>query len=130
MTQPTAEPGEARDPTERTDELAVFYALAGLWDLTTEPQIRLLGSPGRTTFFKWKKEPQAALSRDTLDRISHLVSVLKALEILLPGHGRADGWLRSPNDYFDGRSALDVMLEGGLADIIRVRAYLDAQRGG
>jgi len=35
-----------------------------------------------------------------------------------------------PNDFFDGESALEVMLRGGMADILAVRQYLDAQRGG
>ena len=65
-----------------------------------------------------------------VERISHLVSILKALEILLPGPARADQWLRRPNAWFDDRSAIAVMLDGGLADIYNVRVYLDAQRGG
>ena len=43
---------------------------------------------------------------------------------------RGEQWLGRPNSFFDGRSALEVMLQGGVADILRVRQYLDAQRGG
>ena len=38
-------------------------------------------------------------------------------------------WVKRPNDAFAGRAALDIMLQGAPADISRVRAYLDAERG-
>jgi len=109
--------------------LEAFFKIAELWSLTSDQQIILLGSPSRSTFFKWKKEG-GALSTDTEERISHLVSIFKALQILIPNSQSADGWLNKPNKYWDGRSALEVMLDGKLTDIYSVRAYLDAQRGG
>ena len=111
------------------DGFAAYFALADLWELTTDQQITLLGAPARSTFFKWKKDG-GLMSSDTAERISHLLSVYKALQILFPQPGRADAWLRNPHRFFGNRPALDVMLDGRLADIIRVRDYLDAQRGG
>lgn len=70
------------------------------------------------------------MSADTEERISHLLAIFKALQILFPDPDRADAWLRRSNRFFDGRSAVEVMLGGRLADILSVRNYLDAQRGG
>ncbi|MFB6458602.1 antitoxin Xre/MbcA/ParS toxin-binding domain-containing protein [Bradyrhizobium tunisiense] len=109
--------------------LDVFFKLAEIWDLTTEQQVKLLGSPGRSTYFRWRKDG-GDLSADTLERISHLGSIYKALSILLDSPEAAIGWIRRPNRFFDGASALDIMLSGNLSDIIRVRQYVDAQRGG
>ena len=39
-------------------------------------------------------------------------------------------WIKAPNQAFDGGSALAVMLKGELTDLMRVRRYLDAARGG
>ena len=39
-------------------------------------------------------------------------------------------WIKTPNEAFDDRSALDVMLGGELTDLIHLRRYLDAERGG
>jgi hypothetical protein len=111
------------------DAFAAFFALADQWGLTTDQQIILLGGPARSTYFKWKKEG-GLISPDTEERISHLLAIFKALAILIPDPARADAWLRHANKFFDGRTALDVMLEGKLADILAVRVYLDAQRGG
>jgi uncharacterized protein (DUF2384 family) len=110
-------------------EFDAFLALAEEWGLTTEQQITLLGNPGRSTFFKWKKDG-GQMSRDTEERVSNLLGIYKALQILFPDPERANQWIRRDNSFFGGRSALDVMLDGHLSDIISVRAYLDAQRGG
>ena len=110
--------------------LDVFTPMADAWGLSTEEQMRLLGSPPRSTFFKWKKDG-GALPRDTVERISHLMTIWKSLEILHTDPALSDSWLRKPNHFFNGASALDVMLEdGNFSDIVRVRQYLDAQRGG
>jgi uncharacterized protein (DUF2384 family) len=125
----------APEPSQRTPSessqsaLALFFVLAEKWSLTTDQQIRLLGSPARSTLFKWKKEG-GLISEDTLERISHLLSIYKALQILFPDPDRADAWLRRPNKYFEDHSALDMMLGGKLSEIYRVRLYVDAQRGG
>lgn len=109
--------------------LDAFFALAGVWSLSADQQIVLLGSPSRSTYFKWKRDG-GGVAGDTEERISHLMAIYKALQILFPDPARADAWLRRPNRVFQGRSALDVLLEGRLQDIIRVRDYVDAQRGG
>ncbi len=109
--------------------LDTFFKIVELWSLTVDQQITLLGSPARSTFYKWKKEG-GLLSTDTEERISHLVSIFKALQIVMPDTKAADAWLNKPNRYFNGRSALSVMLDGKLTDIFAVRTYLDAQRGG
>lgn len=112
--------------------LRVFFRIADLWQLSTGEQITLLGSPGRSTFFKWKRDGAPQLPRDTLERISYILGIYKALQILLPDPAAADNWVRKPNsaEIFGGRSALDRMLSGNVADLYVVRRYLDAERGG
>lgn len=127
---PDAIPLETRrDRTPDPGPLPAFFALADVWRLSTDQQIVLLGSPARSTYFKWKKEG-GALSVDQEDRVSHLLSIFKALQVLFPDAARADAWLARPHRFFGGRSALDVMLGGKLEDIVRVRDFVDAQRGG
>ena len=112
--------------------LRTFFRIADLWGLSVEEQMTLLGLTARSTFFKWKKDPNTVLPKDTLERISYILGVYKALQILLPNDQAADEWVRRPNaaSLFGGRSALDRMLSGQVADLFVVRQYLDAQRGG
>jgi hypothetical protein len=111
--------------------LRAFFKLAERWKLRVADQRKLLGDPPESTFYKWKRERDGALSRDTLERISYLLGIFKALAILFPQRDRADAWLRRPNDAptFGGQSALERMLSGNVADLYVVRQYLDAQRG-
>ena len=112
--------------------LRAFFRIADLWSLSVEEQMTLLGLTARSTFFKWKKDPNTVLPKDTLERISYILGVYKALQILFPDEHAADEWVRRPNaaPLFAGRSALDRMLSGQVADLFVVRQYLDAQRGG
>lgn len=116
--------------------LQAFLRIAELWNLSEDEQMILLGAPTRSTFHKWKKDPNTLLSEDTLVRISYIIGIYQALHILLPEEERkkkkaADEWVRHPNTapLFAGRSALDRMLSGQMADLFAVREYLDAQLG-
>ncbi len=111
--------------------LRTFWRLAEAWKLDPQEQATLLGI-GRTTLYQWKQGKCGALDRHVLERLSYLFGVYAALQILLPVAERADEWVRKPNHapLFAGRSALDRMLGGQVADLYVVRHYLDAQRGG
>lgn len=126
---PTAPPDSRRlsAPALRT-----FLRIADLWGLSVAEQMTLLGVTARPTLLKWRKDPNVVLPRETLERISCVLGIHKALQTLLPDEGAADAWIRRPNaaGLFGGRSALDRMLSGEMADLLVVRQYLDAQRGG
>ncbi len=112
--------------------LRTFFRIAELWNLSVEEQMTLLGVTSKSTFFKWKREKDATLPKDTLERISYVLGIYKALQILLPDERAADAWIRKPNAAppFGGQSALNRMLSGYVIDLYVVRQYLDAQRGG
>lgn len=111
--------------------LRAFFRIAEAWGLGVDEQITLLGSPGRSTYFKWKRDGATTLPRDVLERISYVLGIYKALQILIPDAGAADAWIRRGNDAgpFGGRSALERMLSGNVSDLYLVRQYLDAERG-
>jgi hypothetical protein len=112
--------------------LRAFFQIAEKWRLTTEQQIKLLGSPPRSTFFKWKKEG-GQLPPDTVERLSHVLSIYKCLRIVFTDEQASDEWVRKENQapFLNGVSALEFMTrEGYLSDVYQVRRYLDSQRGG
>src|SRR5690554_630537 len=65
-----------------------------------------------------------ALLGNDIEKISYVLGIYKALRVLYPIEERANAWPAKPNRAFEGRSPLDLMLEGDLA---RVRRYLDGQ---
>jgi hypothetical protein len=126
LRQPAELPGEARDAAA----LRAFFRLVELWGLSMEEARLLLGRPSRATLYNWKAGRARTLPHDTVRRISYLLGIFKALQILYADPRLADGWLRRPNAAFGGQSALERLLAGDVADLAAVRAHLDAARGG
>jgi hypothetical protein len=111
--------------------LRAFFQITRRWGLNTDQERRLLGNPGRSTYFRWKQKLAGPLPQDVLERISYLLGIYKALHILFPNDEQADGWVNRANTApaFGGQSALQRMLAGQVSDLFVVRQYLDAQRG-
>ncbi len=124
--EPAAQPRELSGPA-----LRAFFNIASAWKLSAGQQRKLLGDPPGSTFFKWKRELSGNLPKDVLERISYVLGIYKALQILIPDGARADAWISRPNAAppFGGKSALDRMLAGNVSDLYAVRQYLDAERG-
>jgi len=117
---------------ERRDEVALraYFRLVELWGLTVEEARVLLGRPSRARLYHWKAGKVRGLPHDTVQRISYLLGIHKALQILYSDPQQADAWVRRPNAAFGGQIALERMLAGDVADLAAVRAHLDAARGG
>ena len=98
-------------------------------ECTPEQAATLLDMPVRS-YRRWKAEGPGRVSRDGRARLSNLMGIHKALRIIFTEAARGYAWIRAANDAFGGSSALDMMLGGELTDIMRVRRYLDAERGG
>lgn len=121
-------------PVPPTDEegAAMFRAavnLFGKWAITDE-QAALLLDLNLRTYRRWKADGANRLDRDTKARLSNLMGIHKALRIIFREPQRGYDWISAPNQAFSGQRALDVMLGGELTDLMRVRRYLDAERGG
>jgi len=110
---------------------AYFNIVEKAWNLDVAAQKKILGIQADSTFYKFKKEKNGTLSPDILERISYILGIYKDLHLLLPDEQAANEWIKKANQAipFGGRSALDRMLSGRVADLFVVRQYLDAQRG-
>ena len=82
--------------------------------------MRLLGLESRSTLRAWKRGVVKAIPRDALERVSYVLGIFKALQVILPQDAAADAWVRKPNaaPLFNGRSALDRMLAGNVGDLV------------
>jgi hypothetical protein len=114
------------------DEAAAMFRAAlnlfHLWDITDEEAATLLDLPVRT-YRRWKAGDIGRIDRDSKARLSNLMGIHKALRIIFREPQRGYAWIKKPNSAFANRSALAVMLGGELTDLMRVRRYLDAERG-
>ena len=111
--------------------LVGFFRLADLWKLRDEDARGLLGGISNGTYYSLKRRPSKTLDQDKLTRISLLLGIFKALNILY-SKKLADAWVQLPNSnpMFGGESPLMSMIKGGVPAMIRVRQLVDARRGG
>jgi Protein of unknown function (DUF2384) len=126
----TASPAKAPNRKDLTGPaLRTFFRIADAWGLKEAEQMRILGLDSRSTFQSWKRGAVAAIPKDALERISYVLGIYKGLNVLLPKS--ANEWVRKPNKSpaFAGRTALERMASGNVADLFVVRQYIDAQRG-
>ena len=110
---------------------AMFRAalnLFRLWGVSDEQAAILLDQPVRS-YRRWKAGEIGRVDRDGAARLSNLMGIHKALRLIFREPQRGYAWIKADNDAFGGRSALAVMLGGELTDLMRVRRYLDAERG-
>lgn len=111
---------------------AMFRAAVALfksWSLTDEQSSILVDMPVRT-YRRWKAGDMGRLSRDGKARLSNLMGIHKALRMIFRDPERTYEWISKGNSVFGGKSALDIMLNGELTDIMRIRRFLDSGRGG
>jgi hypothetical protein len=128
----TAQPEFIPDPISDDEAAAMFRAalnLFRLWRVTDEQAATLLDLPLRS-YRRWKAGEIGRISRDGKARLSNLMGVHKALRLIFREPQRGYDWIKAANAAFDGRTALEIMLGGELTDLMRVRRYLDHERGG
>ena len=109
-----------------------FLAIVSKWGLRDPDARALLGDISSGSYYAWKKEPKGrVLDHDTLTRISLLIGIFKALNILY-SQKLADAWISLPNTntMFRGASPLAYMIQRGQPGMMHVRQLLDARRGG
>ena len=129
---PVQPPADTHGRVTDEEARAMLRAVLNLldkWDLRKEEKRVLLGGVSDRTFQRWRAGEIGPLPNDTVFRLGDLLGIHKALRYMFTDVGRSYGWVKRSNQAFGGRSALDVMLQGAPADISRVRAYLDAERG-
>lgn len=125
---------QSKDERERLSPgaLKAFFNIMERWGVRDEDARQLLGGVTNGPYYEMKKEPAGrTLEADRLVRISYLVGIFKALNIL-HSEQLADEWVRLPNSnrIFRGATPLAFMLSGGVPAMQTVRRLLDARRGG
>jgi hypothetical protein len=128
----TAQPEFIPDPISDDEAAAMFRAalnLFRLWRVTDEQAATLLDLPLRS-YRRWKAGEIGRISRDGKARLSNLMGVHKALRLIFRNRSAAMTGSRPPTPPSTAARRWTVMLGGELTDLMRVRRYLDAERGG
>jgi hypothetical protein len=118
---------------ERVSPAAIrtFFNIMDRWQVRDEDARQLLGGVSNGPFYEMKKNADRVLETDRLLRVSYLIGIFKALNILY-SESLADRWIQlaNSNRIFGGQAPLAYMMKGGLPAMQIVRRLLDARRGG
>jgi hypothetical protein len=115
----------------RSSGIRGLLGIAARWKLRDEDTRALLGGMSSGSFYALKNRAAKSLDEDQLTRISLLIGIYKALNILY-SRKLADSWMTLPNTnaMFGGDSPLEYVKRGGIPALLRIRQLLDARRGG
>lgn len=111
--------------------LKAYKRLVERWSLTGQQAAALL-DVSTSTWERLKQEGKdKSLSQDQMTRISAMVGIYKGLHLLF-ADDMADRWPRLDNrgPLFARMSPVESMIKGGIPQMLEVRRYVDAVRGG
>jgi len=130
----TPERGIVR-PVVEADRIAVIVKavvrVADTWNLSDAEAAALFGVPG-TTWSRMKSGTyKGVLDQDKVTRAGLSIGLFKSLRLLFNGP-LTYGWPKTANSGpgFDGKSPVQIMCEGGIPAIMKVRRHIDALRQG
>lgn len=131
LPRPTATP-EQPQITE-TEAAAMARAVMNLfahWNISDAEAREILGGLAARTYARWKAGEIGRIDRDLATRLSLLMGIHKGLRYLFADPARGYAWVKKSNAALGGRAPADIMAEGSIFALARVRSYLDAERGG
>lgn len=122
-----------KEVQERLSPAAIkaFLKVAEAWDLKDAEARQVLGGMSNGGFYDLKARRTKKLDQDRLTRVSLVIGIFKALNILY-SRKLADSWMQRPNanPMFHGDTPLSYVIRGGVPALMKVRELLDARRGG
>ncbi len=110
--------------------LNAYERIAEAWGLDQEQSAALLGVSRRTVYRWFSEGGRDHVRRDTLERISHLITIWEDLAAFFGRGELARTWVKRQNADFGDQPPLQRMLHGNVQDLVFVRNYLDRARQG
>lgn len=100
------------------------------WRIDEAEAVSLAGLASVSTLHAWRRGDVTSLTEEQLTRVSYVLGIYKALQLVFLDGQVADAWVSKQNDAFGGSSAKKCMLDRGVGGMAQVRQYLDHVRGG
>jgi uncharacterized protein (DUF2384 family) len=111
--------------------IEAFFRIVEIWEVKNQDAMNLLGGVSSGRYYELKKSRKGLLTQDELTRVSYLIGIFKALNILF-SRKLANQWVSRPNSnpMFGDGAPLQVLIRGGVPGMLGVRRLLDSRRGG
>ncbi len=121
-----------RDKQEVVETIVkAVVRVAEAWGLTNREAAQLYDVPLATWNRMKAGQFRGSLDQDKVTRASLLIGLFKGLRLLFNGP-LTYGWPKTANsgEGFDGKTPVQIMIEGGIPAMLRMRQQIDALRGG
>ena len=131
----TAPPSAIALSSGQRDKIAVIIKgvarATDAWGLSNAEAAMLFGVPPATWSRMKAGVYKGALDQDKITRASLLIGLFKGLRLLFNGP-LTYGWPTTAHagPGFDGKTPVQVMCQGGIPAMMKVRQHIDALRGG
>src|SRR5690606_26859424 len=125
-------PITALAPTSRAVGLRTAVQIMERWNATQDDMARIL-RVSRSSINRAKSKLESiTLDDDQLDRISYVLNIHAALRTLFDNPENVTGFMTTENRnaVFNGRTPLEVTVNGGYVGLYGTHRRIDALRGG
>ena len=111
--------------------IELFVNTCELWNLNDDQQLTLLGYSSHNSVRRHILDDYLnELPRDVEDRAGYVVGISFGLNALYGGNIEAEiSWLQLRRKKFDGKSAIEFMLEGSLVNLFVISEMVKRERG-
>ena len=111
--------------------IEAFLNISDKWSLKSQDAMLLLGGISSGRYYGLKKNRKGRLTQDELTRVSLLIGLFQALNILF-SEKLASQWVSRPNSNAMSKNQppLVFLIQGGMPSMLAVRRLLDSRRGG
>lgn len=122
-------------PIDQQDKIAAIIKgvvrAADAWGLSNTEAATLFDVPSATWSRMKAGTYKGILDQDKVTRASLLIGLFKGLRLLFNGP-LTYGWPKTANTGpgFNGKTPVQIMCEGGIPAMMKVRQHIDALRGG
>lgn len=123
---------KTREPAQiNAVALKAYARVAESWALSLKEAAGLADMSDSTWKRAKKLDFAGELTKDQILRLSAVIGIYKSLELYF-SEPLSRSWFTRPNSgpLFGGFRPIDTAIEGGLPQILAIRTYLDALRGG
>lgn len=115
-------------PKDLSGALRTVLNILDAWDISPKDRLALLDCD-QETYNRWLEIRQLGeIPSDTLTRLSYILGIYSALQVLFPDPAISDKWIHRPNGApeFGGQTPFAIMAQGKIDDLARVRRFLDS----
>ena len=108
----------------------LFTSAIKIWNLSDDEAEAVLAGLSLQTLAQWAKDQVEHLDQGHCDRLVRLILIHQGLRFVFDDPNDSYAWIRQPAPLFDGRTALEFVIDADLPDLEWFQGWLKGARIG